>query len=92
MKRPVLILILIYLSTAIGLKPGGSTHLHINNTQNITINNKTTRITNKTTRITNLEECCPCPVFANYTLTFALQLREKHWKTSVRVAEEMIRT
>jgi hypothetical protein len=34
-------LILIYLSTAIGLTPGGSTHLHINNTQNITINNKT---------------------------------------------------
>jgi hypothetical protein len=35
----------IYLLTAIGLTPGGSTHLHINNTQNITINNKTTRIT-----------------------------------------------
>jgi hypothetical protein len=34
--------ILIHLSTAIGLTPGGSTHLHINNTQNITINNKTT--------------------------------------------------
>jgi hypothetical protein len=26
------LLILIYLSTAIGLTPGGSTHLHINNT------------------------------------------------------------
>jgi hypothetical protein len=25
-----------------------------------------------------LEECWPCPVFANYTLAFALQLREKH--------------
>jgi hypothetical protein len=36
-----------------------------------------------------LEECWPCPVFANYTLAFALQLREKHGKTSVRVAEEM---
>jgi histone acetyltransferase (RNA polymerase elongator complex component) len=60
------------------------------------INNKTTRITNKTTQITNLEECWPCPeeecwpcpVFANYTLAFALQLREKHGKTSVRVAKE----
>jgi hypothetical protein len=36
-----------YLSAAIGLTPGGSTHLHINNTQNDTINNKTTRITKK---------------------------------------------
>jgi hypothetical protein len=52
------------------------------NTQNITINNKTTQIT-------NLEECWPCPVFANYTLAFALQLREKHGKTSVRVAREI---
>jgi hypothetical protein len=28
----LLILILIYLSTAVGLTPGGSTHLHTNNT------------------------------------------------------------
>jgi hypothetical protein len=56
------ILTLIYLSTAIGFPPGGSTHLHTNSTQNITINNKTTRITNKTTQITNFEECWPCPV------------------------------
>jgi hypothetical protein len=27
----------------------------------------------------------PCPVFASYTLAFALQLRKKHVKTSVRV-------
>jgi hypothetical protein len=74
---------LIYLSTAIGLTPGGSTHLHINKTYSITINNKTTWITNKTTQITNLEECWPCPVLANYTLSFALQLRKKHGKTSV---------
>jgi hypothetical protein len=31
-----------------------------------------------------LEECWPCPVFANYTLAFALQLREKYGRTSVR--------
>ena len=31
------------------------------------------------------EECGPCPVFARYTLAFALQLRKKHGKTSVRV-------
>jgi hypothetical protein len=83
----LLILILTYLSTAIGLTPGVSTHLHINNTYNITIN-KTTRITNKTTQITNLEECWPCPIFANYTLAFALQLT-KHGKISVRVAKEI---
>ena len=29
-----------------------------------------------------------CPVFASYTLAFALQLRKKHGKTSVRLAEE----
>jgi len=40
----------------------------------------------RTTQI--LEECGPCPVFAGYTLAFALQLRKKHGKTSVRVAEE----
>jgi hypothetical protein len=27
-------------------------------------------------------KCGPCPVFANYTLAFALQLRKKHGKTS----------
>jgi hypothetical protein len=30
---------MIYLLTAIGLSPGGSTHLHTNNTQNNTNNN-----------------------------------------------------
>jgi hypothetical protein len=69
---------MIYLLTAIGLSPGGSTHLHTNNTQNNT-NNRTTQITN------NVEECWPCPVFASFTLAFALQLRKKHGKTTVRV-------
>ena len=31
----------------------------------------------------------PCPVFANYTLAFALQLRKKHGKTSVRVGKTL---
>jgi predicted ATP-dependent serine protease len=31
-------------------------------------------------------KCRPCPVFASYTLAFALQLREKHGKTSATVA------
>jgi hypothetical protein len=35
-----------------------------------------------------LEECRPCPIFAGFILAFALQLRKKHGKPSVRVAEE----
>jgi hypothetical protein len=37
-------------------------------------------------KLTNFWKCGPCPVFASYTLAFALQLREKHGKTSARVA------
>jgi len=70
---------MIYLLTAVGLSPGGSTHLHTNNTENNTNNKLTTQIT------TNVEECWPCPVFASFILAFALQLRKKHGKTSVRV-------
>ena len=66
---------MIYL-TAIGLTPGGSSAVHIY-TQTIQ------RITQLTT---SWEECRPCPVFAGYTLAFALQLRKKQGKTSVRVA------
>jgi len=73
---------MIYLLTAIGLSHGGSTHLRTNNTQNNT-DNRTTQITN------NLEECGPCPVFASFTLAFALQLRKKHGKTSVRVRKNI---
>jgi hypothetical protein len=46
---------MIYLLTAIGLSPGGSTHLPTNNTQNNTNNNRTTQITN------NVEECGAVP-------------------------------
>jgi hypothetical protein len=35
-----------------------------------------------------LEECGPCPVFARITLAFALQLRKKQGKTSVRVGSD----
>jgi hypothetical protein len=67
----------IYLSTAIGLIPHGSSTVHIY-----------TQTVHRTTHFTNLEECWPCPVFESYTLVFVLQLRKKHGKTSVRVAEE----
>jgi hypothetical protein len=51
--------------TAIGLTPGGST-VHIN-----------TQTVHRTTQLI-WEEYWPCPVFASYTLAFALQLRKKH--------------
>ena len=38
-----------------------------------------------------MEECGPCPVFASFTLACALQLREKHRKTSVRLRETSVR-
>jgi hypothetical protein len=33
-------------------------------------------------------KCGSCPVFASYAPAFALQLRKKHCKTSVRVVEK----
>jgi len=72
---------MIYLLTAIGLSPCGSTHLRTNNRENNTNNNRTTQIT------TYVEECGLCPVFASFTLAYALQLRKKHGKTSVRVTK-----
>jgi hypothetical protein len=76
---------MIYLLTAVGLSPGGSTHLHTNNKQNSTNNNRTSQIT------TIVEECGPCPVFASFTLAFALQLRKKHGKTAVRGRKTSVR-
>jgi hypothetical protein len=47
---------------------------------------------NITTQIkTNLEECGPGPVFARFTLAFAIQLRKKHGKTSVRGRKTPVR-
>ena len=42
--------------------------------------------TNNTEEHNNMWECGLCPVLARFTLAFALQLRKKHGKTSVRVA------
>ena len=36
-----------------------------------------------------MEECGPCPIIASFPPEFALQLRKKHGKTSVRVAEHI---
>jgi hypothetical protein len=49
------------------------THLHTNSTHN--------------TEKGKFGKCGPCPVFTSYTLAFALQLRKKHGKPSVRVAQ-----
>jgi hypothetical protein len=73
--------ILIYLLTAIGLTLGGSSTVHI----------YTQTIQRRTQITTNLEECGPCLVFARFTLEFALQLRKKHGKTSVRVRKTSVR-
>jgi hypothetical protein len=64
----------IYL-TEIGLKPGGSSTSHIY-TQ--TMHN---------TEKGKFGKCGPWPVFASYTLAFALQPKNNHGKTSVRVAQ-----
>jgi len=58
-----------------------STHLDTNDIQN-----DTKQTIHKKKK--NLEECGRCPIFAVSTLAFLLQLRKKHGKTSVRVAEE----
>jgi hypothetical protein len=56
--------------------------LYTNSTQNTEIG---TYVTIKRKKI---GKCGPCPVFASYTLAFALQLRKKHGKTSVNVVEK----
>jgi hypothetical protein len=60
--------------TALGLKPGGSSTVHIY-----------TQTIHRVTHLINGVECGPCSVFASYTLAFARQMRKKHGKTSVRV-------
>jgi hypothetical protein len=63
-------------------------YLHTNNTQ---YTENRTHITIKQLNIYNNQninlfgKCRLCPVFASYTLAFALQLRKMQEKTSVRV-------
>jgi hypothetical protein len=57
---------MIYL-IAIGMPPGGSSTVHIH-----------THTIHRTTQFTNQKECEPCPVFASYTLAFALQKARKN--------------
>jgi hypothetical protein len=68
---------MLYLLTAIRLTPGGSSAEHIY-TPTIHRTTQSTQTIHRTTQVTNWEEYGPCPVFASYTLAFALQLRKKH--------------
>jgi hypothetical protein len=84
---------MIYLLTAIVLTPGGSSTVHIC-TQTI---RRTTQLKTLVRRLSGIqtqsgewEDCGLCPVFASYALAFALQMREKHRKASVKVAENRI--
>ena len=76
----------IYLLTVIGLTPGGSSSVHIypqtiyRTEQLITLVRRLSGIRTQSCQ-TDWEESGP-------SLVFALQLRKKHGKTSVRVAEE----
>jgi hypothetical protein len=38
-----------------------------------------------------VKDCEPCPVFASFTLAFALQLRKKHGKTSARLRKTSVK-
>ena len=67
-----------------GSHPVGISTLHIY-TQTI---HKTTQNNNTQNNTTVLEEWWPCSICGGFTLAFALHLRNKHGKTSVRVVEE----
>jgi hypothetical protein len=72
-----MIYIYIFFLTTISLTHGGSSTAHIYTEY------RERYITIK--KLTN-GKCGPCPIFVSYTLPFALKLRKKHGKTSVRVA------
>jgi len=75
---------MIYLLTAIGFLSSGSSTVHIY-TQTI---HETTQNKQYIEQDKNFGNVRAVPVFAGYTLAFALELRKKHGQTSVRVAEE----
>jgi hypothetical protein len=82
---------MIYLLTAVGLAPVGSCTIRIytqtvhRTTQNKQYIEQHKNFENNTKIV---EKCGPCPDLASYTLAFALQLRKKHGKTSLRVVEQ----
>jgi len=75
---------MIYLLTAIGLTPGGSSTVHIY-TQTV---HRTTQNKQYIEQHNNLGECGPCPILARFTLAFALQLRKEHGKTLIEFSTD----
>jgi len=57
---------MLYLFTAIGLTPSGSSTVNIY-TQTIHRTTRSTQTIHRTTQLTNWEECGPCPVFVSYS-------------------------
>jgi len=76
-----------YFLTANGLTPVAVVQFTFTN-KTIHTTTQSTQTIHRTTQLTNWEECRPCPVFASYTMAFALQLRKKQGKTSVGIAGE----
>ena len=75
---------MIYLLTAIGVPPGGSSRVHIY-TQTI---HRTTQNKQYIEQHKNFGRVRPVPRLGEFYPAFALQQRKKHGKTSVRVAEQ----
>jgi len=71
---------MIYLLNAIGLKPFGSSTVHIY-TQTVHRTTQSTQTIHRTTQFTNKEECGPCPVFASLYPGICLTTEEKARKT-----------
>jgi hypothetical protein len=67
---------MIYLLTADGLAPGGSSTVHIY-TKTVYRTNQSTQTIHRTTQFTNWEECGPCPVFAGIYPGICLTTEEK---------------
>ena len=68
---------MIYLLTAIGLSPGGSSTVHIYAQRE----HRMTQNKQYIEQHSNLGDCGPCLVLARFTLAFALQLRKSTEKS-----------
>jgi hypothetical protein len=69
----------------IWLTPGGSSTVHIHTRTKHRIQKRNIHNNNKKKK---KRKCGPCPVFASYTLAFALQLRKTRGKSSIRVVKK----
>jgi hypothetical protein len=70
-----------------------STHTHTNNTGNVTkqtTHTTTQKYIEQYKKYIEKQECGPCPVFAGFTLAFALQLRKKHFKNHFKLSQTVL--